>query len=460
MTAGTARDRRRRRQISHSVLFGVVILLLGPITTPSLGDDTSITASLPQPLTDADYLQTDPDEARLGQLLFYDPILSGNREVACATCHHPAFGTSDGLSLGLGDGGIGLGPKRIADPANPPEQRIPRNAQALWNVGAREYRTLFHDGRVEIDETQPGGMRTPMGSEMMAGFASMLSAQTMFPVLSPDEMAGHYSENEISQAVRLGMITGEGGAWHLIARRVAAIPAYAEAFAAVYPDIATPDDIAFTDISDAIAAFMIHEFRSDTSPFDAYLRGAGTLPEDARAGLELFYGDAGCAACHSGPFQSDHGFHAMGAPQLGPGKGGRFETHARDEGRFRVTGHEEDWYAFRTPALRNVALTGPWGHAGSHVTLEGFIRHHAGLEAGYDRQVTLPELAVNDWRILDDAAEAEAIAAAREPLEGALTDGDVAAILAFLDTLTDPVAATGRLGVPASVPSGLPVPNP
>ncbi|MBS8271808.1 cytochrome-c peroxidase, partial [Halomonas litopenaei] len=140
------------------------------------------------------------------------PILSGNRNVSCGTCHHPAFGTGDGLSLGLGDGGIGLGPKRVADPDNMPEQRIPRNAPALFNLGAYEFTVLFHDGRIEVDPDRPGGLRTPLDADMVTGFASLLSAQTMFPVLSPDEMAGHYSENEISQAVRRGVITGQGGA--------------------------------------------------------------------------------------------------------------------------------------------------------------------------------------------------------------------------------------------------------
>ncbi|MBV6658682.1 MAG: cytochrome-c peroxidase [Devosiaceae bacterium] len=417
-------------------------------------------AALPDAVTDEDYLPVNEAEARLGQLLFYDPILSGNREVSCATCHHPAFGTSDGLSLGIGDGGIGLGPERVIDPDNPPEQRIPRNAQALWNVGAKEYSTLFHDGRVEIDASFEGGMRTPLGPEMMQGFASMLSAQTMFPVLSADEMAGHYSENEISQAVRLGRITGEGGAWDLISQRVAGIPAYAEAFMATYPHIAQPSDIAFTDISDAIAAFMAFEFRSDTSPFDAYLRGEQSLSTEALTGLDLFYGEAGCAACHSGPFQSDHGFHAMGAPQLGPGKAARFETHARDEGRFRVTGDPADMYAFRTPSLRNVALTGPWGHAGGHTTLESFVRHHADPSTGYERQAVLAAMATDDWRIMSDADESGAIFAAASQQPKPLTAGEVEAIVAFLDTLTDPVAETGRLGVPETVPSGLTVANP
>ncbi len=421
--------------------------------------------ALPAPVTDADYRPLRLQEARLGQALFYDPVLSGNRSVACATCHHPAFGTSDGVSLAFGDGGTGLGPERVVDPENPPEQRIPRNAPALFNLGAHEFTVLFHDGRIEVDPARPSGLRTPLGDDMSQGFASLLSAQTMFPVLSPDEMAGHYNENDVARAVRQGLITGEGGAWDIIARRVADIPAYAEDFAAVYPHIDTPQDIRFTDISDAIAVFMEHEWRSDTSPFDAYLRGTGDLPADARAGMALFYGEAGCATCHSGPFQTDHGFHAMGAPQLGPGKAARFESHARDTGRMRVTGQPGDAYAFRTPSLRNVALTGPWGHAGGHDTLESFLRHHADPATPYMRNAVLPAFessggkGVEDWRILDTPQEAAAIARAVRTPPVALDDAAIAALLAFLHSLTDPVAETGRLGIPASVPSGLEVPE-
>ena len=422
----------------------------------------ALAESLPAPLDDAAWPAVDAAEAALGRLLFYDPILSGNREVACATCHHPAFGTSDGLSLPLGDGGRGLGPARAVDPENPPEQRVPRNSQALWNVGAHEYVSMFHDGRVERDPEAPGGLRTPLDADMVAGFASMLSAQTMFPVLSPDEMAGHYSENEVAQAVRQGRLTGPGGAWELIARRVAALPGYARRFEAVYG--LAPDGIGFTDISNAIAAFITFEFRSDTSPFDARLREGTPLPPEAEAGLGLFYGPAGCSDCHSGPFLTDHGFHAMGAPQIGPGKAARFESHARDEGRFRVTGRAEDRHAFRTPSLRNVALTAPYGHAGSHATLRGFVADHldpVAALARYDRaQAVLPRMEAADWRILDDAEEAGAIGASVTAPPVVLGEGEIDALVAFLEALSDPVAAAGRLGVPDAVPSGLTVPNP
>lgn len=407
----------------------------------------------------AEFARTDPARVELGQLLFYDPILSGNQEVSCATCHHPRFGTGDGVSLSLGDGAHGLGPDRVADPENLPEQRIPRNAPGLFNLGATEFTHMFHDGRLEADPTRPNGIRTPLGDAMSEGFDSVLSAQAMFPVLSADEMAGHYSENPISQAVRMGHLSLAGGAWDQIAERVAEIPEYRGRFDQV---LGAGAPIHFTDISNVIADFIRFEWRADRSLFDLYLAGEAELPEAAARGMDLFYGDAGCADCHTGRFQTDHDFHAIAMVQIGPGKAARFESHARDEGRMRVTGDPEDAYAFRTPSLRNVALTAPYGHAGAYATLEGVIRHHldpVGSLYAYDRtQAVLPVLpGVEDWRILDDPQEMAAIAAANElePME--LSDDEVAALVAFLETLTDTAGAEGRLGVPESVPSGLPV---
>lgn len=432
----------------------VLLLSLAPVSLAA--------QDLPAPVTDADYVAVDLDEARLGRDLFYDKILSGNRTVACATCHHPDFGTSDGVSLSFGNGGIGLGTSRRADPQDPPVHRIPRNAPGLFNLGAKSFTVMFHDGRLEAAEDHPGGLRSPMDGDMMTGFASVLSAQTMFPVLSADEMAGSYRSNDVARAVRQGRITGQGGAWDILSRRVAGIPEYATRFEAVYPHIDGPDDIAFTDISNAIAAFMAFEWRSDTSPFDAFLRDHGRLSIEARAGMVLFYGDAGCADCHSGPFQTDHDFHAMAAPQLGPGKAADFEDHQRDEGRFRVTGDPADLYAFRTPSLRNVALTAPYGHAGSHRDLAAFIADHVDAPAAlarYDRsQAILPVFDAPDFQVLDDSREVARIASAATHRMPPVTPEDIAALTAFLHSLTDPVATTGRLGVPDRVPSGLPLP--
>ena len=418
-------------------------------------------AGPPAPVTDAMYVETPEAEVALGQLLFWDPILSGNRNISCGTCHHPRLGTGDGVSLGLGEGGVGLGPDRVPDADNQPEQRIPRNAPALFNLGAREFTVLFHDGRIEADPTRASGLRTPLEDDMTLGFSGVLSAQTMFPVLSGDEMAGHYSENEISSAVRLGRITGADGAWDLISARVAALPEYAARFAEVYPEIAEGREIAFTDISNAIAAFVAFEWRSDGSAFDAHLRGKAPLQGAAAEGMDLFYGKAGCGDCHSGPFLTDHEFHAMAAPQLGPGKAARFEDHARDVGRMRVTGDPADAYAFRTPSLRNVTATGPWGHAGAHSDLRAFVMDHLDPAPALERwdraAAVLPTLDAEDWRVADDPAERAAIAAAVTRPAVSLRGDEVDALMAFLDALTARQALDGRLGIPETVPSGLPI---
>ncbi|MCR9125419.1 MAG: cytochrome-c peroxidase [Rhodobacteraceae bacterium] len=411
---------------------------------------------LPAAPGDADFAPVDPAQVALGQMLFYDPILSGNRNIACATCHHPDFGTSDGVALSLGEGGIGLGPGRRADPANRPEQHIPRNAPALFNLGARGFDVMFHDGRIEVDPDKPGGLRTPLGADMSAGFASLLSAQTMFPVLSPDEMAGHYSENDVARAVRQGRITGPGGAWDILARRVAQVPGYTPLIRAAFPD-QPPQALSFNDISDAIAAFVAFEWRADNSSFDAHLRGQAPLRGAAARGMALFYGAARCSVCHAGAFQTDHRFHAMAVPQFGPGKAARFESHNHDTGRMRVTGRAADAYAFRTPSLRNVRHTGPYGHTGSHADLAGFVADHLDPVAALHRfdAAAVPLAPLEGARGAVPASEIQRIADAVQAPAVRLQPGDLQDIVAFLDSLSDPGSLAGRLGVPDGVPSGL-----
>ena len=395
----------------------------------------------------------DIEIAKIGRDLFFDPVLSGGGEVACATCHHPDHATSDGVSLGLGDGARGIGPDRRVDPANRPERRIPRNSPALFNLGAAEFGVMFHDGRLE--RLEDGALRTPLGEDMIEGDLSPLAAQTIFPVLSPDEMAGHFGENDIADVVRRGLISREGGAWPRLVARVNAIDSYRSRFEAAFAGPAT-----FAAIAKALEAFIAHEWRADDSPFDRHLCADAPLPQAAARGMEIFYGKAGCADCHAGRWQTDHGFHAIAMPQIGPGKAEAFEDHRRDLGRMRVTGRSEDAYRFRTPSLRNVAHTAPYGHAGAYATLEDAVRHHldpVGALRRYDPgQSLLPELAgADDFRLMRDAAEVKAIAAANE-LEGVdLTDAEVADLLAFLHALTDEASLKGRLGAPETTPSGL-----
>jgi len=180
--------------------------------------------------------------------------------------------------------------------------------------------------------------------------------------------------------------------------------------------------------------------------------------------MALFYSKAGCSACHSGQFQTDQNFYAIAMPQIGPGKAASFEPHQRDTGRMRVTGAAEDAYRFKTPSLRNVTLTAPYGHDGAYATLQGVIRHHldpiTSLQNYDPAQAILPDLpgAVDDW-VLTRPAEIAAIAAANQLAPTALDDAEITDILAFMAALEDPVSTTGRLGAPAALPSGLPVPR-
>lgn len=396
------------------------------------------------------------ERAQLGQLLFYDPILSGNRNISCATCHNPKFGTGDGVSLSIGEGGINLGPDRKPDPANMPEQRVPRNSPGLWNLGASAFTVMFHDGRLETDAQQPNGIRTPLGAEMIQGFDSVLAAQAMFPVLSADEMAGHYSENEISAAVRQGLLSQPGGAWDRLARRVADIPEYRTAFDQV---TGPGSDITFPQVANLIADFIRYEWRADNSAFDLAMRGQKQLSAKQSEGMGLFYGTAGCASCHSGWLQTDNRFYAIAMPQIGPGKAARFEDNNRDEGRMRVTGAPGDGYAFRTPSLRNVTLTAPYGHNGAYATLRDVIKHHLDPVASLRRydisQAILPAFggAVDD-AVLGNEIDMNSIAAANSLAPTTLDPSQIDAIIAFLGALEDD---TQRLGGPDKVPSGLAV---
>ncbi len=435
------------------------------LCTVLLAASTAIPAAaleLPAPLTAADFLPFDAKQAELGRLLFYDRILSGNRNISCATCHHHDLGSADGLSLGIGEGGEGLGKVRTPGyEAMRIHERIPRSAPPVWNLGHREIRAMFHDGRLETGETWGKPFDSPARENLPDGLTSILAAQALFPLTSPAEMAGDPGENEIADAVAVRL----DHAWPLVAARVRAVPGYAEMFIAAFDHVTAPEDITIVEIANAIAAFEGIEWQSYDSDFDAHLAGEdGALSAAETRGMELFFGKARCASCHSGPLFTDQEYHALGLPSFGPGKTHPWDPTPRDIGRMLTTDDLADLYKFRTPSLRNVALTAPYGHNGSMPTLEAMVRHHldpdGSLSVWSPRMAGLPDvpwLAEADFALVPDMRErARALARVEADLP-ALSETEITEIVAFLKCLTGRSADARPMGRPDRVPSGLPV---
>src|SRR6056297_2244137 len=452
-------DLRRRRTRQHQRcrkdrLPHLSALLIAPLAARADG--------LPPPLQDDDFTPVSLEQAELGRLLFHDKILSGNRNISCGTCHAIEHGTSDGLSLGVGEGGTGVGPNRSAgEGPDRIRKRIPRNAQALWNLGATEIRVMFHDGRLTPADHYGNGFDNPAQEWLPHGLSGILAAQALFPLASQFEMAGDPRENEAAGRAyeRIDYI------WPILAKRVRIIPDYGERFVAAFDDVETSEDVSIVHVANALAAFQAYEYRSDDSPFDAYLRGDETaLSDPQRRGLDLFFGKAGCASCHSGPLLTDQEFHALALPFFGPGRTRQWDPIRRDVGRMGSSDRPEDAYRFRTPSLRNVALTAPYGHNGAYRTLEAMIRQHLDpprARAAWTLQTAaLPEapwLAAVDAAIGQDGLETARHARARDIALPPLSDSDIARLVAFLHALTGETAGARPLGRPDAVPSGLPV---
>lgn len=450
-----------------------ILFVLAPLSGLALSTASSAAPQhnlLPPPVQDSDFFDfgaSAPEKVELGRMLFFDKVLSGNQNISCATCHHSLTGTGDGLSLPVGEGARGLGVTRdLGSGADAVVERVPRNAPQVFNLGALEFTGMFHDGRVAADASQPSGFLSPAGADLPLGLDNALAAQAMFPVTSATEMAGQLGENAQANAAAAGNLAGPGGVWEIISDKLRAIPEYVTLFQAAYSDILSADDITYVHAANAIAAFEAGQWRFTDSPFDRYLaHDKQAMSQQAKRGMFLFYGDAGCATCHAGAFQSDQDFHAIAMPQIGAGKGDNLPGYSDghdDFGRERVTGDPADRFRFRTPTLRNIALSAPYGHSGAYDTLEAVVRHHLDPVQSlnnYDpSQVSLPsraDLDAADFVVMNDPARVAAIAAANELAPVALTDKQVQDLVAFLHALTDPAALDMRKDVPKAVPSGL-----
>ncbi|MCG7520557.1 cytochrome-c peroxidase [Ruegeria sp. Ofav3-42] len=408
---------------------------------------------LPRPLTDDDFLSFDMEQAAIGHQLFYDPILSGNQNIACAHCHHPDFGTSDGLSLGIGEGGQGLGPDRTPGTGDDKiRKRIPRNSPGLWNLGAKDIHTVFHDGRLSISDVYGNGFNSPAQEWLPSGLNSLLAAQALFPLTSQFEMAGNVAENQVTGAVHDRIDKG----WPILAKRVRTDPKYGPAMVAAFEGIETAEDITITQIANALAAFMAIEWRSTDSPFDQYLAGDTNALSPAQTnGMDLFFGKAQCSICHSGPLLSDQKFHALALPPFGPGRTRQWDPYVRDVGRMGESDRLEDAYRFRTPMLRNVALTAPYGHNGAFPDLESMIRHHldpaASLANWVPEMAALPKvpwLQKADFVVWQDQFEMQRVRRKIDIAPLTLSQAEITDLVAFLHALTGSSVDTPPFGVP------------
>jgi cytochrome c peroxidase len=252
----------------------------------------------------------------LGRRLYYDKALSIDNTVACANCHDPKFGFSDGHQFSDGVKG----------------QKGDRNSPTVFN--SAYYTLQFWDGRAPSLEKQAEG-----------------------PVANPVEM-GH-------------SLAG-------IEKMLNADPSYKAEFKKAWG----ADVITYEMVGKSIASFE-RTVVSGNSPFDKYMHGGDNKAMSASAirGLEVFRNkDKGnCADCHTIEEKyalfTDNKFHNLGVGVKLTING---ETELTDLGRFKETKVDADRGAFKTPSLRNIALTGPYLHDGSRKTLKEVIDLYVG----------------------------------------------------------------------------------
>lgn len=332
----------------------------------------------------------------LGRPLFWDPIIGGEKDVACATCHHPNHGYSDGLDLAIGVNGTGLGPARTENTGglslSKLIDRVPRNSPSVLNAA--------YNGMTSL------GSYSPENALMFwDGRMKSLESQCQGPPTSRSEMRG----DAYPEAVTFDSVVA----------RLAAIPEYVSLFDAAFGGGAAA--VTTANYAKAIGAFE-RTIVTDNSPYDQYLNGdKNALTERQKKGLLLFFGKANCTNCHNGPMLSDFNFHALGVPD------NPANPNVTDDGKDHL-------YLFRTPTLRNATLTGPYMHNGMLSTLREVVEfENNGVSKNPNVLSGMVDLNF-------------------KPL--GLTSDEIDDIVLFLESLTD---NDFDKSIPASVPSGLEV---
>jgi len=394
---------------------------------------------------------------KLGRALFFDPILSGPQGVACATCHIRSKGSADGLPLAIGLGASGLGKERMSKPN---AFIIPRNTLPLYNRGSEDINAFFWDGRVQIGVN--GKYESPLGDLLPKGFDSLLSVACVFPIVEPDEMLGHSSkkvgaELQYGDLVRIDGVENDyqARALNVFANlpgrlfstadgaKTGAANKYQSLMRDAYPDMAL-DDVSISEIGNVLASYIRAAFALDDSSWDRYVQGdKKALTLEQKQGAIVFYGKGRCVVCHSGEQFSDFKFHGLAIPQLRIGK----HSPYMDYGRAAATGRPKDRYMFRTPTLRNVSETGPWGHNGIFETLHSIIEHHINpVLTLYEAQRVDPQQGQFSGRLL--SARSEFLAEI-----GVLSNADVDNIIAFLSALSSKYLVEDQLAIPDALSS-------
>ena len=328
------------------------------------------------------------DLAQLGKQLFFAKNLGGESSVACVSCHHPMLGGADALSLSVGVNAVNqfdqqshdlLGNGRFngAHVDNLPV--VPRNAPTVFNMAMND-QAVFWDGRIE--RRADGQILTPdsivnaqgrrLVDENLPDGISLADAQARFPVTSNAEMRGDFSSDSDNQTLR-----------DLLAQRFSNTD---QLFSSTWPisfeQVFNESSISFDKIASALASYE-RSMVFVNNAWQDYLTGDNSaLTEQQKQGAMLFFtpqneGGAGCNACHNGPTFSDSRNHLVAFPQLGPGKGNNSGAGDSDDfGRENISGEAQDRYHFRTPTLLNIATSAPYGHAGAYQTLEEVVRHY------------------------------------------------------------------------------------
>jgi cytochrome c peroxidase len=374
--------------------------------------------------------QYNPDRVELGRLLFFDPILGGEKDTGCGTCHLPKFGMADGRQLGAGASGKGFGPDRVLG--------FSAISGDTVIAEARHTMTIFNTAYNKDENNQP----STKGLMLWDGKDRGLEAQALRAIIVRVELRGDAYPREMAVDSVLARLREIPEYVDLFNR---AFPAEADSVKQQIPRLGCAWDptplqsvITRSTLGRALAAFS-REQVTDNSPYDHYVAGDdAALSTEQKRGLVVFFEKGNCASCHSGPEFSEGRFRVQGVEQIGPGQGlastntGTPRPSGADRGRFVTSGNIEDLFAFRTVSLRQIAKTAPYMHDGVLETLEDVIEF-------YDR----------------GGGDESTIAADRLDEEIAplgLTAAEKSDLLAFLHSLTD---ETIEVKVPPRVPSGL-----